>query len=186
MFAPRLPCGDQCPLEVARIFSQHLESIHTVNFTGCFQDLCWPIITKQVKICLKVFNFRMQRQCLNTCLWKLLYIKPFQQGEVTARIFFQYCVPQNLVATLHSDHTEPLRDKYLCAVSRLYEGADTTETPSYPNNSSQPLFSVCLCATFVLGHCARVPQTASIVTQTFTRNLAPKTNQDLHILYLDR
>ena len=33
MFAPRLPCGDQCPLEGARIFSQHLESIHRL-FSG--------------------------------------------------------------------------------------------------------------------------------------------------------
>ena len=183
MFAPRLPCGDQCPLEVAGIFSQYLESIHRL-----FSGSMLTYNNQASEDMFKSVQFPVQRQCLNTCLWKLLNIqyRPFQQGEVTARIFFQYCVPQNLVATLHSDHTEPLRDKYLSAVSRLYEGADTTETPNYPNNSSQPLFSVCLCATFVLGHCARVPQTASILTQTFTRNLAPKTNQDLHMLYLDK
>ena len=86
MFAPRLPCGDQCPLEGARIFSQYLESIHRL-----FSGSMLTYNNQASEDMFKSVQFPVQRQCLNTCLWKLLNIqyRPFQQGEVTFSIVFR-------------------------------------------------------------------------------------------------
>ena len=156
MFAPRHPCGDQCPLEGARIFSQYLESIHRL-----FSGSMLTYNNQASEDLFKSVQFPVQRQCLNTCLWKLLNIGNFNKEKSMhafsfSIVFRKISLLPFIVATLSLSGTN------ICA---RCPGFTREQTPARLRTIQITLPSHCLVFAFVpllcsdtVPACRKLPQ----------------------------